>query len=1287
MADPRDDYWANTGRKPKKDFLPSTRNNLLDDLVKDTEEFSGLTSTAVEGMGDLMTSKVAGANTSSNGFDKGGSAVVAPEPTPSGLHDVSNKHAIHTHPDASMNRPVINVTSDTATAPVIETYPDTPSMYPTPDAKPSPVAPSGAGAKPQETPLGAAMKTPEYQEMWSGTMTALSDDKVRQAIEAIRYDLAEGVGTYEDYDLRSQGSYWQGPIGEIQFQENQLVHQLMNQSVVAGIGGIPDISGKLTDENTIREAVRAEIKANLMGQGFAESEVNVLMTRPGERPAIDVEYGGVAVDWDTAATGTTHTDEAGTTYQKMEDGSVEVVDTQMLAEDQPQGQTTTATGETIFYTAPFQWNESTNNLTNLMTATRATNVGVPKGANWSALQQAVTKPVELPPNYIVRTDPTTGQVFIEWDYRVEGEARTSGITPPQRLAPDEERQIIAGAEAYYTQLNRAQQLLTQHYKNEFDIEIMDKELAQRASELELQERKVKISEDEYNQLYGVGGLEGKKFEALYGKEADGTIGVERLRAQVEQDRLELEKDLRHDKLMLEAGKIIFSKEKAEELGLDVNATGVYETLASQLQTRTLAIQDAEQRGFNRVEILDAEGKPTGRFEDISTAKQRNQHIIEAQQYANAQTEQSGRQHLVMDRAKFEKLERQNRPGDPVGAYGEYVILRTQTPTFAREQFGEAVSARKNQQAIEQDRINADREIAQITENLRLTGISTQAATDLQVANVSADAAKQVAQLRLDAERTGVDNEITLLETRIELEAQREGQTLTRQEIARQAELQLQITLSKQRVLEEASLRGIALEDKIAERLATLQIQKDIGTENSANALAQVTARMAAEERMATERTEADKAIATTQMTERVALSEVERAAALDRLTKEIAAEAESRGVVIGAENARAQAERELREALQTGQIEAEQAMQTAGLEAQAAMQTAQINAQNVLQGASLEAEAANLAAKIQADADAQGLAIDAETARAQADRDLQLALANLAGTQALSGIQAQTAAEAARLQARLTTETSFAQQQRQELAIATDPMVVAQARQVASTFVSNLNAALAQGSQGNFEEAATAMAAELPPPPPGIAWDANVGSFIQRPGFEGREMTPATQEWISATTGAYKARDRAEQAIREGTRLRTESQLRESERQTADEDFRQAMLTSQIDTAEEAITRQRMAESRQIENQTKLDNLQMLFGLLANPVQLGYAKKHGLLGQIEAVLGFAISNVPEAAIGPVIPNVNEWQTMDSEQQAFSIANFVEQGGSPTDFMAMVQGAAPAQMQQIQYGVV
>jgi len=764
------------------------------------------------------------------------------------------------------------------------------------------------------------------------------------------------------------------------------------------------------------------------------------------------------------------------------------------------------------------------------------------------------------------------------------------------------------------------------------MEIIDKELQAKADELvaatafqreqlELEGKKVQITREEFEAIYGPDGIEGKKFDALYGTGVDGKeMGVERLRVKVEEDRLALDQDIRLDKLMLEAGKIVFSPTKARAMGLDVSATGMYETLASQLQNSQLAIQKAEQSGLTRVEILTAAGNPSGTFELIATAKQRNQHVIEAQQYANLQTEQSGRQHLVQNKKDFEATPIQNRLGTAIGAYGEFVVVQTQTSTFAREQFGEAVQARKNQQAIEQDRINADKEISERMEQLRLTGIATEAATAQSIANTNAESAKAVAQLRLDAEKTGIDNELTLLDRRIELEAQREGQTLSRQEIARQAEITMQIELSKQRIIEEAAQRGTELDAQIAERLATLQITKEIGTENSANALAQVTARMEAEQTMLTERLESAEAIATEAVTSaevialaqaaaKVTLSEAEKTYALDRLTKEI-----------------------------------------------------------------------------EANATAQGLQLDSIDARAAAELLMRRELAETAGTQATEQITAQTAAEKQRLEDRLATEKSFIEEERAALAIATDPMVVAQARQVASTFVGNLNAALAQGTQGNFEEAASAMAAELPPPP-GIAWDASLGRFSQRPGFEGREMTPATQEWISAPTGAYKARDRAEQAIREGTRLRTESQLRESERQSADEDFRQAMLTSEIDTAEEAIARQRIAESRQIENQTKLDNLQMLFGLLANPVQLGFAKKHGLLGQIEAVLGFAISNVPEAAIGPVIPNINEWQTMDSEQQAFSIANFVEQGGSPNDFMAMVQGAAPAQMQQVQYGVL
>ena len=146
--------------------------------------------------------------------------------------------------------------------------------------------------------------------------------------------------------------------------------------------------------------------------------------------------------------------------------------------------------------------------------------------------------------------------------------------------------------------------------------------------------------------------------------------------------------------------------------------------------------------------------------------------------------------------------------------------------------------------------------------------------------------------------------------------------------------------------------------------------------------------------------------------------------------------------------------------------------------------------------------------------------------------------------------------------------------------------------------------------------------------------------------------------------------------------------IRTQERRQAEDDFRQAMLTSNIDTAEEAIARQHMAETAAIASDQKMEHVKMLFNLLQNPVQLGMAKRHGLLGQIEAVLGFTMNNVPEAPAGGAgVPSANAWQTMDSENQAFSIAAYVEQGGSPDDFMRMIASSIPAQMQQVQYGVL
>ena len=237
--------------------------------------------------------------------------------------------------------------------------------------------------------------------------------------------------------------------------------------------------------------------------------------------------------------------------------------------------------------------------------------------------------------------------------------------------------------------------------------------------------------------------------------------------------------------------------------------------------------------------------------------------------------------------------------------------------------------------------------------------------------------------------------------------------------------------------------------------------------------------------------------------------------------------------------------------------------------------------------------------------------------------------------------------------------------------------------------MTSLNSAIAGAVEsGNYEDVNTVLGSALPPTPAGILWDRNMGAFQQREGFEGREMDFATQQWMAAVTPAFKARDRAEQATTLATQAQSEAMIRTQERRQAEDDFRQAMLTSNIDTAEEAIARQHMAETAAIASDQKMEHVKMLFNLLQNPVQLGMAKRHGLLGQIEAVLGFTMGNVPEAPAGGAgVPSANAWQTMDSENQAFSIAAYVEQGGSPDEFMRMIASSIPAQMQQVQYGVL
>tara|TARA_Y100000593_G_scaffold7359_4_gene13765 strand:+ start:363 stop:3344 length:2982 start_codon:yes stop_codon:yes gene_type:complete len=288
-------------------------------------------------------------------------------------------------------------------------------------------------------------------------------------------------------------------------------------------------------------------------------------------------------------------------------------------------------------------------------------------------------------------------------------------------------------------------------------------------------------------------------------------------------------------------------------------------------------------------------------------------------------------------------------------------------------------------------------------------------------------------------------------------------------------------------------------------------------------------------------------------------------------------------------------------------------------------------------------------------------------------------------TQGIAAIQEQAEQERQTYQYQLQQQEASEQRQREALGMDTEQTIDA-VRTSTQNYSTSMNAALKQaGETGDYESVNTALAAELPPAPPGLMWDSSSGSFQQRGGFQGREISAEAQQWMATAAPAFKARDRAEQAVTQAQKIQMEAQTRRRATEQAQQDFAEAMLTSNIDSAEEAAARHEMAKTSALATEQKMQHVQMLFNLLQNPVQLGMAKRHGLLGQIESALGFSMSGVPESAPGET--NLANWQSMDSEDRAFAMADYIEQGGSPDEFMRMVASAAPAQMRQVQYGVL
>ena len=624
------------------------------------------------------------------------------------------------------------------------------------------------------------------------------------------------------------------------------------------------------------------------------------------------------------------------------------------------------------------------------------------------------------------------------------------------------------------------------------------------------------------------------------------------------------------KALINTGK--FDPETGEEIMEEMNS------LKRDIHEHDKLIDQAKMMGWQAMEVQakDADGKlltnedgtPMMVDKQVATLE-REKMDIQGQQFTQVQ---------ALERAKM-LSDTTGYVYKPVKKNGKWTVEQTGAATLGRAE------------------INMRKTVANIAATAQTTVATTQKESAKKVAEINATSAKAVQTLKNNAIKLGIDNEITLLEKRIEQEFANAGIAATAASTARIAEYEMRKELVQAEI--DAALDKETIEFDRQQAAKALEFTNNLAKEEAFRQL-----ELTAQDQFVIDKLEADQAY-------QLELKKISDAAA-------IAGETE-RG-----EQAR----------LTQTDVAADElaALQERAKEERATATSAQTIQKDIM-------------------AEEQRLAQQA-------------------------------------LEQRETYMSGVREQERGFLAIKPGEGVEG-AKQLSNSFVTQLNSAIAGAVEsGSYEDVGTVLGAALPPAPAGIVWDRASGAFQQRAGFEGREMDFATQQWMAAVTPAFKARDRAEQAIGVAQQLQVESMNRINERRQSEDDFRQAMLTADIDSAEEAIARQKMAETAAIATEQKMQHVQMLFNLLQNPVQLGMAKRHGLLGQIESVLGFTMNNVPTAEAGGAgVPTANAWQTMDSENQAFSIAAYVEQGGSPDDFMRMIASSVPAQMQQLQYGVL
>ena len=192
----------------------------------------------------------------------------------------------------------------------------------------------------------------------------------------------------------------------------------------------------------------------------------------------------------------------------------------------------------------------------------------------------------------------------------------------------------------------------------------------------------------------------------------------------------------------------------------------------------------------------------------------------------------------------------------------------------------------------------------------------------------------------------------------------------------------------------------------------------------------------------------------------------------------------------------------------------------------------------------------------------------------------------------------------------------------------------------------------------------------------------------QRAGYEGAPIDANAQRVIEILGPAMRQRDRAEAVLNSYNEFHMQRQQTEQMHADSTRRLREALNSTDIETAEEYAFIKQREEAKQAGYEATHAKYQTVMQLLSDATLLGLARRHGILAKIEADLGITLPHVPMIGSADYIPTPSEWLTMNPEERSLRTAAWAEESGSGVEaFHQLIGQNVPAQIQQTQYATL